>query len=230
MKECIIAIPGRPIGTFTRFADDICNNNDVMPYLPNTEANRHLRLTAEQLPRASKELRSASAAIGGKLEDALTRTVVPGATLTNIVVLAHSKAKAKAVAEVAEATARAKARAKVAVKVKAREMANTAVKVAERREEARRVVNDHGPERQAERYLLRGMVHPLAGDRLPKTRRRCAFYTPKGRAKRVTRIVRLYITRHVYFTRLVNAEMGLDACSRTETPKACLLFNRLVRN
>ena len=147
-----------------------------MPYLPNTEANRHLRLTAEQLPRTLKELRSASAAIGGKLEDALTRTVVPGATLQNIVVLAHSKtkAKAKAVAEVAEATARAKARAKVAVKVKARETAKRAVKVAERREEARKVENDHGPARQVEQYLLRGMVRPLAGDRLPKTRQKCA--------------------------------------------------------
>ena len=203
--------------------DDICNNKDVMPFLPNTEANHHLRPTAEQSPRASKELRSASAAIGGKLEDALTRTIVPGATLTNIVVLAHSKAKAKAVAEVAEAKARAKARAKVAVKVKARETAKTAVKVVERREEARKVVDDHGPARQVEQYLLRGMVRPLAGDRLPKTRRRCAFCTPKGRAKRVTRIVRLYITRHVYFTRLVNAETGLDACSRTETLKVCLL-------
>jgi hypothetical protein len=117
-----------------------------------------------------KELRSASAAIGGKLEDALTRTVVPGATLTNIVVLAHSKAKAKAVAEVAEATARAKARAKVAVKVKARETAKRAVKVAERREEARKVVNDHGPARQVEQHLLRGMARLRAGDRLPKTR------------------------------------------------------------
>ena len=92
-----------------------------------------------------KELRSASAAIGGKLEDALIRTVVPGATLKNIVALARSKAKAKAVAEVAKATARAKAR-KVAVKVKERETARKAVKEVERRE-AKRVVNDHGPVR-----------------------------------------------------------------------------------
>ncbi len=177
-----------------------------------------------------KELPSASAAIGGKLEDALTRTLVPGATLQNIEVLAHSRTKAKAEDEAAEAKVRAKVKARVVVKAKARETANTAVKVAERREEARKVVDDHGPARQVEQYLLRGMVRPLAGDRLPKTRRRCAFCTPKGRAKRVTRIVRLYITRHVYFTRLVNAETGLDACSRTETLKVCLLFNRLARN
>jgi len=145
-------------------------------------------------------------------------------------VLAHSKTKAKAAAEVAEATVRAKAKARVVVKAKARETAKRAVKVAERREEVRKVVNDHGPARQAEQYLLRGMARPRAGDRLPKTRRRCAFCTPNGRAKRVTRIVRLYITRHVYFTRLINAETGLAACSRTETLKACLLFNRLARN
>jgi hypothetical protein len=201
-----------------------------MPYLPNTEANRRLPLTVEQLPRTLKELPLAFAAIGGKLEDVRPKTVVPGATLQNIVALDHSRAKAKAEDEAAEATLRLKVKARRVVKVKARETEKTAVKVEERREEARRVVNDHGPERQVEQYLLRGMVRPLAGDRLPKTRRKCAYCTPKGRAKRVTRIVRLYITRHVYFTRLVNAETGLDACSRTETLKVCLLFNRLARN
>ena len=175
-----------------------------------------------------KELLSASAAIGGKLEDALTRTVVPGATLKNIVALAHSKAKAKAVAEVAKATARAKAR-KVAVKVKERETARKAVKEVERRE-ARKVVNDHGPVRPAEQHLLRGTARLRAGDRLPKIRQKYACYTPKGRAKRVTRIVRLYTTRHVYFIKPVNAEMGLGACSRTEPRKVCLPLNRLARN
>ena len=159
-----------------------------------------------------------------------TVEIVPGATLQNIVALDHSRAKAKAEDEAAEATLRLKVKARRVVKVKARETEKTAVKVEERREEARRVVNDHGPERQVEQYLLRGMVRPLAGDRLPKTRRKCAYCTPKGRAKRVIRIARLYITRHVYFTRLVNAETGLDACSRTETLKVCLLFNRLARN
>jgi hypothetical protein len=161
-----------------------------MQYLPNTEANRHLPLTAEQLPQTLKELPSAFAAIGGKLEDVRPKTVVPGATLQNIVALDHSRAKAKAEDEAAEATLRLKVKARRVVKVKARETEKTAVKVEERREEARRVVNDHGPERQVEQYLLRGMVRPLAGDRHPKTRQRCASYTPKGRARRVTRIVR----------------------------------------
>jgi hypothetical protein len=155
---------------------------------------------------------------------------VPGGTLQNIVALDHLRAKAKAEDEAAEATLRLKVKARRVVKVKAREMEKTAVKVKERREEARKVVSDHGPARQAEQYLLQGTARPRAGDRLPKTRQKCAYCTPKGRAKRVTRIVRLYTTRHVYFTRLVNAETGLDACSRTETLKACLLFNRLARN
>ena len=101
------------------------------------------------------------------MEDALTKPIVPGATLKNIVALAHSKAKAKAVAEAAKATARAKVR-KVAVKVKAKETARRAVKEAERRR-AERVVNDHGLVRQAELHPpRRGMARPRAEDRLLK--------------------------------------------------------------
>ncbi len=163
-----------------------------MLYLPNSEANRRLPLTVEQLPRTLKELPLVFAAIGEKLEDVRPKTVetVPGATLQNIVALDHSRAKAKAEDEAAEATAKAKVKARKAVKVKAKEMEKTAVKVEAKREEARRVANDCGPERQVEQHPLRGLARPLAGDRHPKTRRRCASYTPKGRAKRVTRIVR----------------------------------------
>ena len=116
--------------------------------------------------------------------------IVPGATLQNIVALDHLRAKAKAEDEAAEATAKAKVKAREVVKVKAKEMEKIAVKVEAKREEVKRVADDHGPERQAAQHLLRGLDRPLAGDRHPKTRQRCASYTPKGRARRVTRIVR----------------------------------------
>ncbi len=163
-----------------------------MQYLPNSEANRRLPSIVEQLPRILKELPWVFAATGEKLDDVQLRTVeiVPGATLQNTVELDHSRAKAKAEDEAVEATAKAKVKAREVVKVKAKEMEKTAVKVEAKREEARRVANDRGPERQVEQHPLRGLARPLAGDRHPKTRRRCAFYTPKGRARRVTRIVR----------------------------------------
>ena len=130
--------------------------------------------------------------IGEKLDDVRPKTVeiVPGATLQNIVALDHLRAKAKAEDEAAEATAKAKVKAREVVKVKAKEMEKMAVKVEAKREEVKRVVDDRGPERQVAQHLRRGLDRPPAGDRHPKTQQKCAFYTPKERARRVTRIVR----------------------------------------
>ncbi len=163
-----------------------------MQYLHNTEANRRLPSIEERLPRTLKELPWVFAVTGEKLDDAQLRTaeIVPGATLQSTVESDRSRAKAKAEDEAAEATAKAKVKARKVVKVKAKEMEKTAVKVEAKREEVKRVANDRGPERQAAQHLLRGLDRPLAGDRHPKTRQRCASYTPKGRARRVTRIVR----------------------------------------
>ncbi len=163
-----------------------------MQYLPNSEANRRLPSIVEQLPRTLKELPWVFAVTGEKLDDVQLRTVeiVPGATLQNTVELDHSRAKAKAEDEAVEATAKAKVKAREVVKVKAKEMEKTAVKVEAKREEVKRVANDHGPERQVAQHLLRGLDRPPAGDRHPKTQQKCAFYTPKERARRVTRIVR----------------------------------------
>ncbi len=130
------------------------------------------------------------AVTGEKLDDVQLRTaeIVPGATLQSTVELDRSRAKAKAEDEAVKAKAKAKARE--VVKVKAKEMEKTAVKVEAKREEAKRVANDHGPERQVAQHLLRGLDRPPAGDRRPKTQQKCAFYTPKGRARRATRIAR----------------------------------------
>ncbi len=131
------------------------------------------------------------AVTGEKLDDAQLRTAgtVLGATLRSTVELDRSRTKAKAEDEAVEAKVKAKAKV-VEVKAKAKAEEKTAVKVEAKREEVKRVADDRGPERQAAQHLLRGLDRPLAGDRHPKTRQRCASYTPKGRARRVTRIVR----------------------------------------
>ena len=166
--------------------------------------------------------------IGGRLEDAPPRAAVPGATLKNIVASAHSKVKAKAEAEAAKATARAKAR-ETKVRAKARKTAKRVAKEVVKREVERE--DDHGLVRQAEQHPpRRGMARLRAEDRLLRIRRKYACYTPKGHARRVTKIARLYTTQRVYFTKPVNAEMGLAACSRTEPRKVCLPPNRLARN
>ena len=158
-----------------------------MQYLPNTEANRRLPSIVEQLPRTLKELPWVFAVTGEKLDDVRLRTaeIVPGATLQSTVELDRSGTKAKAEDEAVKAKVKA-----VEVKAKAKAEENTAVKVEAKREEVKRVADDHGPERQAAQHLLRGLDRPPAGDRHPKTQQKCAFYTPKERARRVTRIVR----------------------------------------
>ena len=163
--------------------------------------------------------------IGGRLEDAPTRAAVPGATLKSIVASAHSKVKAKAEAEAAKATARAKDRAKKKVRVKVRKAAKRAAKIVVKREAKRE--DDHGLVRQAEQHPpRRGMARLRAEDRLLRIRRKCACYTPKGHARRVTKIARLYTTQRVCFIRQVNAEMGLNACSRIEPRKVHLPLHR----
>ena len=138
-----------------------------------------------------KELPWVFAVTGEKLDDAQLRTaeIVPGATLQSTVESDRSKAKAKAEDEAVEATVKAKVKA-VEVKAKAKAEEKTAVKVEAKREEVKRVVDDRGPERQVAQHLRRGLDRPPAGDRHPKTQQKCAFYTPKERARRVTRIVR----------------------------------------
>ena len=162
-----------------------------MQYLPNTEANRRLPSIVERLPRTLKELPWVFAATGEKLDDAQLRTVgtVPGATLQSTVESDRSRTKAKAEDEAVEAKVKAKVKV-VEVKAKAKAEEKTAVKVEAKREEVKRVVDDHGPERQVAQHLRRGLDRPPAGDRHPKTRQKCAFYTPKERVRRVTRIVR----------------------------------------
>ncbi len=131
------------------------------------------------------------AVTGEKLDDVLLRTaeIVPGATLQSTVESDRSRAKATAGDEAVEATVKAKVKA-VELKAKAKAEEKTAVKVEAKREEVKRVVDDRGPERQVAQHLRRGLDRPPAGDRHPKTQQKCAFYTPKERARRVTRIVR----------------------------------------
>ena len=167
--------------------------------------------------------------IGGKLEDAPTRAAVPGATLKSIVASDHSKVKAKAEAEAAKATAKAKDRAKKKVRVKVRKAAKRAAKRVVKREVKRE--DDHGLVRQAEQHPpRRGMARLRAEDRLLRIQRKCACHTPKGHARRVTKIARLYTIQHVCFIRQVNAEMGLNACSRIELRKVYLPLNRSARS
>ena len=138
-----------------------------------------------------KELPWVFAVTGEKLDDAQLRTaeIVPGATLQSTVESDRSRVKAKAGDEAVEATVKAKVKA-VEVKAKVKAEEKTAVKVEAKREEVKRVVDDRGPERQVAQHLRRGLDRPPAGDRHPKTRQKCAFYTPKERVRRVTRIVR----------------------------------------
>ena len=159
--------------------------------------------------------------IGEKLEDAPTRPTALGATLRSFA--APVKAKAKAEAE-AKAKARAKERAKEKARVKVRK-AKRVVKREVKRED------DHGLVRQAEQHPpRRGMARLRAEDRLLRIRRKRACYTPKGHARRVTKIAHLYTIQHVCFIRQVNAEMGLNACSRIELRKVYLPLNRSARS
>jgi len=162
-----------------------------MQYLHNTEANRRLPSIEERLPRTLKELPWAFAAIGGKLDDAQLRTAetVLGATLRSTVELDRSGTKAKAEDEAVKAKVKVKVKVEEE-KAKAKAEAKTAAKAKVKREEAKRVVDDHGPERQMAQHLRRGLDRLPAGDRHPKTRQKCAFYTPKERVERATRIVR----------------------------------------
>ena len=138
-----------------------------------------------------KELPWVFAVTGEKLDDAQLRTaeIVPGATLQSTVELDRSKAKAKAEDEAVKAKVKVKVKVEEE-KAKAKAEAKTAAKAKVKREEAKRVVDDHGPERQMAQHLRRGLDRPPAGDRHPKTQQKCAFYTPKERVRRVTRIVR----------------------------------------
>ncbi len=174
------------------------------------------------------EVQWVSAVIGGRLDDAPPRAAVPGATLKNIVASAHSKVKAKAVAEAAKATARAKVR-ETKVRVTARKTAKRAAKGVVKREVESE--DDHGLVRQAELHPpRRGMARPRAEDRLLRIRRKYACYTPKGRARRVTKIARSYTTQRAYFTKPDNAETGLSASSRTGPRKVYLPRNRSARS
>ena len=160
--------------------------------------------------------------IGKKLEDAPTRPVALGASLRRLV--APVKAKAKAEAE-AKAKARAKERAKEKVRVKARKAAKRVASGAVRRED------DHGLVRQAaEHPLRRGMARLRAEDRLLRIQRKCACYTPKGHARRVTKTAHSYTIQRVCFTNQVDAEMGLNACSRIEPRKVYLPLNKSARS
>ncbi len=114
-----------------------------------------------------------------------TAETVLGAILRSTVELDRSGTKAKAEDEAVKAKVKA-----VEVKAKAKAEENTAVKVEAKRDEVKRVVDDHGPERQVAQHLRRGLDRPPAGERHPKTQQKCAFYTPKERVRRVTRIVR----------------------------------------
>ena len=158
--------------------------------------------------------------IGEKLEDVPTKPVAHGATRTKLV--APAKAKAEAVAK-AKARVRAKARAKekAKVKAKAKRVANGVVK----RED------DHGLARPAaEHPHLREMAHLRVEDRLLRIQRKCACETPKGRARRVTKTAHSYTIQRVCFTNQVDAEMGLNACSRTEPRKVYLPLNKSARS
>ena len=122
------------------------------------------------MPRTLKELPWAFAAIGGKLDDVQLRTAetVLGATLRSTVELDRSKAKAKAEDEAVKAKVKVKVKVEEE-KAKAKAEAKTAAKAKVKREKAKRVVDDHGPERQMAQHLRRGLDRPPAGDRHPKT-------------------------------------------------------------
>ncbi len=160
--------------------------------------------------------------IGEKLEDAPTRPTALGATLRSFA--APVKAKAKAEAE-AKAKARAKEWAKEKVRVKARRAAKRVANGVVKRED------DHGLVRQAaEHPLRRGMARLRAEDRLLRIQSKCACYTPKGRARRVTKTAHSYAIQRVCFTKQVDAEMGPNACSRIERRKVYLPLNRSARS
>jgi hypothetical protein len=162
-----------------------------MQYLHNTEVNHRLQSIEERSPRTLKELPWEFAAIGGRLDDAQLRTAetVLGATLRSTVELDRSRTKAKAEDEAEKAKVKVKVKVDK-VKAKAKAEVKTAEKAKVKREEVKRVVDDRGPERQVAQHLRRGLDRPPAGDRHPKTQQKCAFYTPKERVGRVTRIVR----------------------------------------
>ncbi len=163
---------------------------------------------------------------GGKLEDAPIRAAVLGATPKSFVAPVKVKAKAEAGAK---AKARAKERAKEKVRVKVRKAAKRAAKRVVKREVKRE--DDHGLVRQAaEHPLRRGMARLRAEDRLLRIQRKCACYTPKGHARRVTKTAHSYTIQRVCFIKQVDAEMGPNACSRTEIRKVYLPLNRSARS
>ncbi len=160
--------------------------------------------------------------IGEKLEDAPTRPVALGATLMKLVAPVEAKAKAEAEAK---AKVRAKARAKEKVKVKVRRAAKRVANGVVRRE------GDHGLVRQAAGHpLRRGMARLRVEDHPLRIQRKCPCYTPRGRAKRVTKTAHSYAIQRVCFTNQVDAEMGLNACSRIEPRKVYLPLNRSARS
>ncbi len=160
--------------------------------------------------------------IGEKLEDAPTKPVALGATLTKLV--APVKAKAKAVAE-AKAKVRAKERAKEKVRVKARKAAKRVANGVAKRGD------DHGLVRQAaEHPPRRGMARLRVADHPPRIQKKRACSTPRGRAKRATKTAHSYTIQRVCFTNQVDAEMGLNACSRTEPRKVYLPLNKSARS
>ncbi len=159
---------------------------------------------------------------GGKLEDALIRATVLGATPRSFVAPVKAKAKAEAGAK---AKARAKERAKEKVRVRVRQAAKRVVKREVKRED------DHGLVRQAaEHPLRRGMARLRAEDRLLRIQSKYACYTPKGHARRATKTAHSYAIQRVCFTNQVDAEMGLNACSRIEPRKVYLPLNRSARS
>ncbi len=159
--------------------------------------------------------------IGEKLEDAPTKPVALGATLMKLV--APVKAKAKAVAE-AKAKVRAKARAKEKVKAKAKAKAKRVANGVVKRED------DLGLARPAaEHPHLREMAHLRVDDHPLRIQRKCVCCTRRGRARKVPKTAHSYTTQRVCFTSQVDAEMGLNACSRTEPRKVYLPLNRSAR-
>ncbi len=160
--------------------------------------------------------------IGEKLEDVPTKPVAHGATRMKLVV--PVKAKAKAVAEAkarVRAKARAKDKAKAKVKAKAKRVANGVVK----RED------DHGLARPAaEHPHLREIAHLRVDDHPLRILRKYVCCTQKGHVRKATKTAHSYTIQRACFTSQVDAEMGLNACSRTEPRKVYLPLNKSARS
>ena len=94
--------------------DDVARSDDVIMFLPSTEANPHrLPIVAWPLQQEVLETRLAFAVIGEKQKDVPTKPIAHGATLRMLVAPEKEKAKAKA-------NVRAKAKAKENAKVRAK--------------------------------------------------------------------------------------------------------------